>query len=211
MKLVDSPPAGYERMQIYGLLHLTQSIVCLYCTCQDVLYLISVRIVYRRRWRWRWCCASWPRCSSPHMCSWPYQRGGPVWWSDCGRWWCRSSCHLRDLWPPHSLTTPPEKRRKKKKKKRGEHNVKKKSDDRQFWDDRKKDFKQQRWEKIWDRLTSLNCREITPECLNSYSFSCLRLPSQIAASARIRGTIVYVPEVPLQKVNIYHALFLFSP
>ena len=127
MKLVDSPPAGYEGMQIYGLLHLTQSIVCLYCTCQDVLYLISVRIVYRRRWRWRWCCASWPRCSSPHMCSWPYQRGGPVWWSDCGRWWCRSSCHLRDLWPPHSLTTPPEKRRKKKKKKkRGEHNVKKK-------------------------------------------------------------------------------------
>lgn len=37
-------------------------------------------------------------------------------------------------------------------------------------------------------------------------FSCLS--PETAARAMIRGTIVYVSKVPLQKVNIYHALFI---
>lgn len=55
-------------------------------------------------------------------------------------------------------------------------------------------------------LTSLNCRKITAKCLNIYSFS----PPNLSYSSECRDncTIVYVSKVLLQKVNIYHALFI---
>lgn len=65
---------------------------------------------------------------------------------------------------------------------------------------------EQRFKHLFHVTTSLNGRKITVKCSNSGSFSCLT--PETAARATIRGTIVYVSKVPLQKVNIYHALFI---